>query len=45
MTRKERDDFILWHEARMRELGYPIQISIELRHARDRWLAGVKLCN
>lgn len=42
MTREERTEFILWHEGRLCELGYPIVIAIELRHARDRWLAGAK---
>jgi hypothetical protein len=42
MTRQERDDLILWHEGRMRELRYPIAVVIELRRARDRWLAGAK---
>lgn len=42
MTREDRDDFIRWHEARLHELRYPISIVVELRHARDKWLAGAK---
>lgn len=42
MTRQERDALILWHEERMHECGYPLEIWRELRCARDRWLAGAK---
>lgn len=42
MTRQERDAFILWHEHRMHECGYPLEVWRELSRARDRWLAGAK---
>ena len=32
------DDFINWHEKRMEELGYPIEVRKELRDARTKWL-------
>ncbi len=42
MTRDEIGEFRAWHEYRLIELRYPQAIKIELRRARERWLAGVK---
>ena len=35
-------EFIIWHEARLDECGYPPALRAELRRSRDKWLATVK---
>ncbi len=36
------DEWIAWHEARMKELNYPPELVAELRHDRTKWFAAVK---
>lgn len=42
MTEEELIALQLWHRARMKECGYPIEIVRELVNARQKWEAGVR---
>lgn len=37
-----KEEFREWHERRLIECGYPVDIVIELRNSRERWLAAYK---
>lgn len=37
MSQAEIDAFRTWHEKRLGELNYPVEIAKELAIARERW--------
>jgi hypothetical protein len=37
-TKEQVEEFVAWHDARLKELNYPPELVKELTDARERWL-------